>query len=255
MANLAHSVPQCIEMHAGYDGAVAMDWLRNVVTWSTLLEGRIQHTEFVTAVKNLSTMLQQAMSRKPDIQVYAEAAKVFHKIMLEAFPKVQPRIYEHALLVHVPDMLREASLLDGRSLFLEAFNRVWKHQLLKHTNFGGGIKPETADIVERRSEEGRATYVACMAARMDRTSLASLWTLTDPRVAAHATKWPLMGSFQSGRGGSVGILVDIRLQGSRTNNQSSCGMVTGSAAHLADMSLMADILLIISRSSASLLLF
>jgi hypothetical protein len=28
-----------------------------------------------------------------------------------------------------------------------------------------------------------------MAARMDRTSLASLWTLTDPRVATHVTKW------------------------------------------------------------------
>jgi hypothetical protein len=41
----------------------------------------------------------------------------------------------------------------------------------------------------QRSEEGRANYVACMAARMDRTSLASLWTLTDPRVAAHATEW------------------------------------------------------------------
>jgi hypothetical protein len=73
--------------------------------------------------------------------------------------------------------------------FLEAFNKLWKRQLLNHTNFGGGTKPETADIVDRRSEEGRANYVACMAGRMDRTSLASLWTLTDPRVAAHATKW------------------------------------------------------------------
>jgi hypothetical protein len=189
MAYWAHSVPQCIEMHAGYDGAVAMDWLRNVGTWSTLLEGHKQHTEFVTAAKSLSSMLQQAMSREPDIHVYVEAAKVFHKTMLVAFPKVQPRIYEHALLVHVPDMLREGSLLDGSSWFLEAFNKVWKHQLLNHTNFGGGTKPETADILDRRSEEGRASYVACMAARMDRTSLASLWTLTDPRVAAHATKW------------------------------------------------------------------
>jgi hypothetical protein len=189
MACWGHSIPQCIEMHAGYDGAVAMEWLRNVVTWSTLLEGLKQHAEFVTAVKNLSTMLQQAMSREPDIQVYVEAAKVFHKTLLVAFPKVQPRIYEHALLVHVPDMLREGSLLDGSSWFLEAFNKVWKHQLLNHTNFGGGTKPETGDIVDRRSKERRANYVACMAVRMDRTSLASLWTLTDPRVAAHAIKW------------------------------------------------------------------
>jgi hypothetical protein len=180
-------------MHAGYDGAVAMDWLCNVGTWSTLLEGHKQHTAFVTAAKSLSTMLQQAMSREPDIQVYVEAAKVFHKTMLVAFPKVQPRIYEHALLVHVPGMLREGSLLDGSSWFLEAFNKVWKHQLLNHTNCGGGTKPETADILDRRSKEGTAyiysLYVSCMAARMDKTSLASLWTLTDPRVAAHATKW------------------------------------------------------------------
>jgi hypothetical protein len=158
MACWAHSIPQCIEMHAGYDGAVAMEWLRNVVTWSTLLEGHKEHAEFVTAVKNFSTMLQQAMSREPDIQVYVEAAEVFHKTLLVAFPKVQPPIYEHALLVHVPDMLREGSLLDGSLWFLEAFNKVWKHQLLNHTNFGGGTKPETADIVDRRSKERRANY-------------------------------------------------------------------------------------------------
>jgi hypothetical protein len=70
-------------------------------------------------------MLQQAMSREPDIRVYVEAAKVFRKTLLVVFPKVQPRIYEHALLVHVPDMLREGSLLDGSSWFLEAFNKVW----------------------------------------------------------------------------------------------------------------------------------
>jgi hypothetical protein len=190
MACWAHSVPQCIGMHAGYDGALAMEWLRNVVTWSTLLEGHKQHAELVTAVKNLSSMLQQAMSREPDIQVYVEAAKVFHKTLLVAFSKVQPRIYEHALLVHVPDMLGEGSLLDGSWWFLEAFNKVWKRQLLNHQNFGGGTKPERADIVDRRGEEGQANYVACMAARMDRTSLASLWTLTDPRVTARATKWP-----------------------------------------------------------------
>jgi hypothetical protein len=79
-------------MHAGYDGAMAMEWLRNVVTWSTLLEGHKQHAEFVTAVKNVSTMLQQAMSCEPDIQVYVEAAKVFHKTLLVAFPKVKPHI-------------------------------------------------------------------------------------------------------------------------------------------------------------------
>jgi hypothetical protein len=43
-------------------------------------------------------------------------------------------------------------------------HKVWKHQLLNHTNFGGGGKPETADIVDRRSEEGRADYVAWLLA-------------------------------------------------------------------------------------------
>lgn len=177
------------ELHAGYDGAVAIEWLRGVGRWSGILACHPQLAEFVRAVTNLSIMLSQAMSRSPDIPAYAEAAKMYHVTMLTHFPKVQPRIYEHALLVHVPELLKEGSLLDGSSWFLEAFNKVWKHQLLHHTNFGGGAKPEAGDPRDRRREKGRAKHVAWMAARMDRTALASLWTLTDPRVAARATQW------------------------------------------------------------------
>jgi hypothetical protein len=45
--------------------------------------------------------------------------------------------------VHVPDLLAKGAQLDGSSWFLEAFNKVWKNQLLFHTNRGGGHK--TAD--------------------------------------------------------------------------------------------------------------
>jgi hypothetical protein len=86
----------------------------------------------------MSTMVSEAMHRTPDVDRFKSAAKEYHKTMLTTFPKVTLRIYEHALLCHVPDVLVEGSLLDGSSWFLEAYNKVWKHQLLYHSNSGGG---------------------------------------------------------------------------------------------------------------------
>jgi hypothetical protein len=74
--------------------------------------------------------------------------------MLTPFPKVTLRIYEHALLCHVPDVLVEGSLLDGSSRFLEACNKVWKHQLLYHSNSGGWVNKDSKVAVhENRSEK------------------------------------------------------------------------------------------------------
>jgi hypothetical protein len=44
--------------------------------------------------------------------------------MLTEFLKVTSGIYDHALLVHVPDLLSQGTLSDGSSWFLEAFNKV-----------------------------------------------------------------------------------------------------------------------------------
>jgi hypothetical protein len=49
--------------------------------------------------------LQQALHKAPDIEIFKEAAYENHIVMLTQVPKVTPRIYEHALLVHVPALL------------------------------------------------------------------------------------------------------------------------------------------------------
>jgi hypothetical protein len=56
--------------------------------------------------------------------------------MLTTSPKVILRVYEHALLCHNPDVLVEGSLLNESSWFLEAYSKVWKHQLVYHSNGG-----------------------------------------------------------------------------------------------------------------------
>jgi hypothetical protein len=95
---------------------------------------------YIADVQAMSTMLQEAMFDCPNVHRFHAAAKLYHLTMLTHFPKVTPRIYEHALLVHVPSVLSSGSLLDGSSWFLEAYNKVWKHQLLLHSNGGGRAK-------------------------------------------------------------------------------------------------------------------
>jgi hypothetical protein len=80
-------------------------------------------------VQAMSTMLQEAMHDCLNVHRFPAAVKIYHVIMLTHFPKVTTRIYEHALLVHVPSVLSSGSLLDSSSWFLEAYNKVWKHQL------------------------------------------------------------------------------------------------------------------------------
>jgi hypothetical protein len=56
------------------------------------------------------------------------------------FQNITLRIYDHALLVHVLDLLSQGTLLDGSSWFLEAFKKAWRNQLQFQSNKGVGRK-------------------------------------------------------------------------------------------------------------------
>jgi hypothetical protein len=140
----------------------------------------------------MSKMLKEALGKRPDLTQYRAAAAQYHKVMLTEFPKVTLRIYDHALLVHVPDLLSQGTLLDGSSWFLEAFNKVWKNQLQFHSNKGGGRKTkEQQEIAElaKYSAEGRDTYNAWKANKMDRQAMGTLWLTTLPRFRGPSTTW------------------------------------------------------------------
>jgi hypothetical protein len=152
----------------------------------------------------MAMMLRQALSTTPDLAVYQQAAQVYYLTMLTAFPKVHLRIYEHALLVHVPRILLREPLITGSSFFLEAFNKVWKKHLLFHTNNGGGKRTAGTDedqesnreqlitgeqSTSKSSEAGEHRRKANRHSTMDYQSLRSLWALSDPRLAAMAERW------------------------------------------------------------------
>lgn len=136
-------------------------------------------------------MLHQALSKQPDVSRYCVAASQYYKTMLTQFPKVQLRIYEHALLVHVPPLLQQGSLLTGSSFFLEAFNKLWKRYLMYHTNCGGGKKKElpVMDPQVNQSEAGQYRRRANRFNTMDLQALKSLWALTHPYLAARSVDW------------------------------------------------------------------
>lgn len=55
-------------------------------------------------------MPKETLSKIPDL-AFCNVASQYHQIMLTYFPKFTLRIYEHALLAHVPDMLKKGPLL------------------------------------------------------------------------------------------------------------------------------------------------
>jgi hypothetical protein len=129
-----HLLWVCYKPQSGYDALTAATWARNVHTWGKLLEPHTEAAAYIRAVQCMSTMLSEAMHRKPNVQAFRDAAKEYHQTMLTHFPKLTLRIYEHAFLFHVPDLISEGTLLDGSSWLLEAYNIMWKHQLLSHSN-------------------------------------------------------------------------------------------------------------------------
>jgi hypothetical protein len=58
-------------------------------------------------VKARRKMIKEALGKKREHTQYRAAAAHYHKVMLTEFPKVTLRMYDHALLVHVPDLLAQ----------------------------------------------------------------------------------------------------------------------------------------------------
>jgi hypothetical protein len=105
--------------------------------------------------------------------------------MLTNFPKVKFRIYDHALLVHVPAIPAQDTLIDDSSWFLEALNEVWKSELLYHTNNGGGKKTD-AELHKagKHSKEGQSYNRALRWSTMEAQALRSVWVKTMPQLSA-----------------------------------------------------------------------
>ena len=176
---------------AGYDGSTAIKWAETVHVWGKYLEASPYCSAYIAAVQAMNTMLHQVLSKQPQVAAFKEAAEVYHRIMLTTFPKASLRVYDHAMLVHVPDLLKDGPLLDGSSWFLEALNKVWKNLLLYHTNNGGGAKPEEAGAVrvDKHSPEGRAFHEALKANAMDWQAMKALWVMTMPKLVAAVERW------------------------------------------------------------------
>jgi hypothetical protein len=192
------------KLQSGNDASTAATWARNVLTWGKLLEPHKEAAAYIHAVQCMSTMLSEAKHRKPNVQAFRDAAKDYHQTMLTHFPKVTLPIYEHALLNHVPDLITEGTLLDGSSWFLEAYNKVWKHQLLP-TAMGGGVHAYSGVAANgRRSEAGHARLQAERSAREGLIALKALWPCSHPIVRNHAAAWgekkmeETMRAFQGG---------------------------------------------------------
>jgi hypothetical protein len=75
--------------------------------------------------------------------------------------------------------------------FLEAFNKVWKNHLLHHNNNGGGTKAkeENPSGNARKSEAAMKRDKAWCRARVDLSTLRSVWTITHPELKAEAVRW------------------------------------------------------------------
>jgi hypothetical protein len=119
--------------------------------------------------------------------VALKAAQWDYLTMLTVFPKLHLRIYEHALLVHVPKILLREPLITGSSFFLGAFNKVWKEYLLFHANNGGGEttagpEEDQEQSLSKSSEAGEHRRKANRHSKTDYQPLGSLWALSDPRA-------------------------------------------------------------------------
>jgi hypothetical protein len=89
--------------------------------------------------------------------------------MLTHFPKVTLRIYEHALLFHVPDLISGGTLSDGSSWFLEAYHIMWKHQLLSHSN--GVVGSMQNQGLQLMSEKVTLAVPGCMQSALQEKTL------------------------------------------------------------------------------------
>jgi hypothetical protein len=188
-----------------------MQWGKTVRTWAPVyLRGCEELEPFCQVVECMAQMLHQALCKKPDdaaCRAYRCAARQYYDTMLTTSPKVQFRIYEHALLVHVPLLLAMGSLLSGSSFFLEAFNKAWKSQLMHHTNKGSSPKngSRTEATHAKQIKAGQHRLRANRANNMDLQAMKNIWALSDPRLAARAALWTGASTFS----GNMAALFDL----------------------------------------------
>jgi hypothetical protein len=160
----------------------------------------VEHMHITVKNSNGLAMLKEALGKTPNIPKFCAAAATYHHTMLTQLPKVTLRIYDHALLVHVPELLEHGSLLDGSSWFLEAFNRLWKKRLTQHSNHGGGRKTkEQEEVAElaKHSAAGKKLYHAMKANKLDRQALQALWITSKPEFRGLASNWERSGMLEA----------------------------------------------------------
>jgi hypothetical protein len=174
---------------AGYDASTAAEWARNVHTWGKLLEGHPDASAYIEAVQAMNAMLEEALHRTPNVTAFAATSKSSHD-----FPKFTMRIYEHALFMHVHTLLNHGSVLDGRYWFLEAYTKVWKQHLVRHTNGGGGnANSPLKEPDDKQSEAGRARQREHSVAKENISTLQAAWSCSHPHVRHFAAKWGAEG--------------------------------------------------------------
>jgi hypothetical protein len=177
-------------MISGHDGSTAKTWTKNVDTWGKYLKALPLHHAYVSAVKAINKMLHQDLSLTPDVVTLTANAEKYHHIMLTNFPKVKFRTYDHALLVDVPAILAQGTLIDSSSWFLEALNKVWDSELLYHSNNVGGKKTDAElDKAGKHSKEGQSYNRALRWSTMDEQALRSVWVKTMPQLSAVVDAW------------------------------------------------------------------
>jgi hypothetical protein len=86
---------------------------------------------------------------------------------LHCSTKTRELLYSRLLLqLTVPDLISEGTLLDGSSKFLEACNKVWKRQMLSHSNGGGGVHAESGVAAAARRARSTQKYRGRAIARL-----------------------------------------------------------------------------------------
>jgi hypothetical protein len=97
----------------------------------------------------------------------------------------------------VPPLLAMGSLLSGSSFFLEALNKVWKSQLMHHTNNDSSPKnrSSTEATHAKQIKAGQHRLRANRADSMDLQAMKNIWALSDPRLAAKAALWTGASTF------------------------------------------------------------
>jgi hypothetical protein len=62
-----HLLWGCYKPQSGYDASTEATWARNVLTWGKLLEPPKEEAANLHAAQCMSTMLSEAMHRKPNV--------------------------------------------------------------------------------------------------------------------------------------------------------------------------------------------